>query len=95
MQDGGAESQLNPASRADVGEGKGEGLAREAGGSGQASGRAGSGGGKPEGLLLGLRLLLLLTLQGDLGIVHRERTTASDSLAPGPVCAVLSHFSRV
>ena len=70
MQEGGAESQLNPTSRVGEGEGKEEGLARGAGGPGRASGRAGSGGGKPEGLLLGLRLLLLLTLQGDLGIVH-------------------------
>ena len=48
MQEGGAESQLNPARGAGVGEEKEEGLARGAGGPGRASGRAGSGGGKPE-----------------------------------------------
>lgn len=47
-QEGGAESQLNPARGAGVGEWKGEGLTRGAGGPGQAWCRAGSGGGKPE-----------------------------------------------
>ena len=49
MLDGGAEPQSSPTSRAGVREGEGEGLARGAGGPGQAAGRAGSGGGNPEG----------------------------------------------
>ena len=98
MLDGGAEPESSPASRAGVGEGKervwpgkpgaqggvGQGSYWwwKTGGPGQASGRAASGGGKPEGLLLGSRLLLLLTLQGGLGFVQMEGDTASDSPCP-------------
>ena len=80
MLDGGAEPPSSPASRAGVGEGEGEGLARGAGGPGQAAGRAGSVVETQRALLLRFRLLLLLTLQGKLGVVQMEGDTVSDSL---------------
>ena len=80
MLDGGAEPQSSPASRAGAGEGEGEGLSRGAGGPGQAAGRAGSVVETQRALLLRFRLLLLLTLQGELGVVQMEGDTVSDSL---------------
>ena len=95
MLDGGAEPQSSPTSRAGVGEGEAEGLARGAGGPGQAAGRAGSVVETQRALLLGLHLVLLLTLQGELRVVQMEGDTVSDSPCPCSVCAVLSLFSRV
>ena len=82
MLDGGAEPQSSPTSRAGVGEGEGEGLARGAGGPGQAAGRAGSVVETQRALLLGLHLVLLLTLQGELRVVQMEGDTVSDSPCP-------------
>ena len=81
MLDGGAEPESSPAGWAGVGEGR-RGPGQGSRGPREASGRAASGGGKPEGLLLGSRLLLLLTLQGGLGFVQMEGDTASDSPCP-------------
>ena len=95
MLDGGAEPQSSPTSRAGVGEGEAEGLARGAGGPGQAAGRAGSVVETQRALLWGCISSSCWPSRESWGLCKWKGTQCQTLAALTPVCAVLSLFSRV